>query len=283
MGERELFGWWQVMWVEPAHLDEVVGGAGLAAHACRPGEAQDDAPVVRLQPVAEKVEQFELEARLLAHLAAQPVHRVLVFVEKTTGQVPQPDARIERAPAGQHTSVRVETDGLGSRDGVRVTDVPAGAALGAAVDLLDSLAADGAEAPVVESSHAGDPMSPRAVGATQHELSRIGLLATLPGETLARLAQRMAREDIAAGAGVFDEGEDGDRFYVVLSGMLTVSQQSIGAQAVLRPGDYFGEVALAMHMPRTASVRALTPATVASCDQQTFDEFIRPLFADDEE
>src|SRR5438876_3019083 len=148
MGERELFGWWQVMWVEPAHLDEVVGGAGLAAHACRPGEAQDDAPVVRLQPVAEKVEQFELEARLLAHLAAQPVHRVLVFVEKTTGQVPQPDARIERAPAGQHTSVRVETDGLGSRDGVRVTDVPAGAALGAAVDLLDSLAADGAEAPV---------------------------------------------------------------------------------------------------------------------------------------
>jgi ATP-binding cassette subfamily B protein len=126
-------------------------------------------------------------------------------------------------------------------------------------------------------------MSPRAVGATQHELSRIGLLATLPGETLARLAQRMTREDIPAGAGVFDEGDDGDRFYVVLSGMFTVSQQSIGAQAVLRPGDYFGEVALAMHMPRTASVRALTPATVASCDNETFDEFIRPLFAEDEE
>jgi CRP-like cAMP-binding protein len=37
-----------------------------------------------------------------------------------------------------------------------------------------------------------------------------------------------------------------------------------------------------MHMPRTASVRALTPATVASCDKATFDEFIRPLFADDD-
>jgi CRP-like cAMP-binding protein len=36
-----------------------------------------------------------------------------------------------------------------------------------------------------------------------------------------------------------------------------------------------------MHIPRTASVRALTTATVASCDQATFDEFIRPLFADD--
>ena len=36
-----------------------------------------------------------------------------------------------------------------------------------------------------------------------------------------------------------------------------------------------------MHIPRTATVRALTPAVVASCDQATFDEYIRPLFADD--
>jgi ATP-binding cassette subfamily B protein len=125
-------------------------------------------------------------------------------------------------------------------------------------------------------------VSPRAVGATQSELSRIGLLATLPGETLARLAQNMTREELAAGTGVISEGDEGDRFYVVLGGMLYVTQQSRGTQAVLRPGDYFGEVALAMHMPRTASVRALTPATIASCDQATFDEFIRPLFADDD-
>jgi ATP-binding cassette, subfamily B, bacterial len=124
-------------------------------------------------------------------------------------------------------------------------------------------------------------VSPRAAGATQHELSRIGLLATLPGETLARLAQRMTREEIPAGRGVVSEGEAGDRFYVVLSGMLSVSQRSRGPQGVLRPGDYFGEVALAMHMPRTASVRALTPVTVASCDRQTFVEYIRPLFVDD--
>jgi CRP-like cAMP-binding protein len=124
-------------------------------------------------------------------------------------------------------------------------------------------------------------MSPRAAGATQHELSRIHLLASLPGETLARLAQQMEREDIAAGEGVVTEGEEGDRFYVVLNGLLAVSQESRGAQRVLRPGAYFGEVALAMDMPRTASVRALTPVTVASCDRATFDEFVRPLFADD--
>ena len=124
-------------------------------------------------------------------------------------------------------------------------------------------------------------MSPRAAGATAHELSRVGLLATLSGETLARLAGRMLREDVAAGSAIVKEGEDGERFYVVLSGMLAVTQASRGPQGVLRPGDYFGEVSLAMHIPRTASVRALTPATVASCDRETFDEYIRPLFADD--
>ena len=123
-------------------------------------------------------------------------------------------------------------------------------------------------------------MSPRAAGATQHELSRIGLLATLPGETLARLAANMTREEIPAGAGVVAEGEEGDRFYVVLAGMFTVSQASLGPRRVLRPGDYFGEVALAMDIPRTASVRAMTPAVVASCDKATFDELIRPLFSD---
>jgi CRP-like cAMP-binding protein len=62
--------------------------------------------------------------------------------------------------------------------------------------------------------------------------------------------------------------------------MFAVTQASLGPRRVLRPGDYFGEVALAMEIPRTASVRALTPSTVASCDRETFDEFIRPLFAD---
>ena len=93
----------------------------------------------------------------------------------------------------------------------------------------------------------------------------------------------MRREDVPPGQAVVHEGDDGDRFYVVLSGILGVSQASLGPRRVLRPGDYFGEVALAMDIPRTASVRALTPATVASCDRATFDEFIRPLFADDDE
>ena len=77
------------------------------------------------------------------------------------------------------------------------------------------------------------------------------------------------------------EGDAGDRFYVVFAGMLSVTNSAMGKREVLRPGDYFGEVSLAMDMPRTATVTAITPAVVASCDRATFDEILRPLFADD--
>lgn len=113
------------------------------------------------------------------------------------------------------------------------------------------------------------------------ELSRVAVLSGLSGEKLTEIAKRMDREDVPPGRQVVREGEPGERFYVVLSGLFAVSQEDLGPRRVLRPGDYFGEVALAMSIPRTASVRALTPAVVASCDHETFDELLRPLFADD--
>jgi ATP-binding cassette subfamily B protein len=103
----------------------------------------------------------------------------------------------------------------------------------------------------------------------------------LPGETLTKLGQRMEREVVAPGTVLIREGDTDDRFYVLLTGVLAVSQRDLGARSVLRPGDYFGEVAPAMDIPRTATVSAMTPAVVASCDRATFDELLRPLFADD--
>jgi CRP-like cAMP-binding protein len=76
------------------------------------------------------------------------------------------------------------------------------------------------------------------------------------------------------------EREKGDRFYVVLEGVMAVS--TVGATdrlRYLRHGDHFGEIALSLDIPRTATVRALTTVTVASCDRTAFDEFVRPLLS----
>ena len=121
---------------------------------------------------------------------------------------------------------------------------------------------------------------PRFVPATVSELSRVALFSALPGERLKEIALQMQREEVPPGRAVVAEGDSAERFYIVLSGLFAVSQEDLGPRRVLQPGDYFGEVGLTMKVPRTASVRALTPAVVASCDQAAFDELLRPLFAD---
>lgn len=113
------------------------------------------------------------------------------------------------------------------------------------------------------------------------ELSRVGVLASLPGETLTRLAERMRREDVPAGTRLVSAGDTQDRFFVLLSGIAAVTQTERGARSLLRPGEVFGEVAAALGVPRTATVTSVTRCTVASCDRETFAELVRPLYADD--
>lgn len=124
-------------------------------------------------------------------------------------------------------------------------------------------------------------MSPRHVPASVTELARVGLFADLAGEKLTKLADRMQREEVSSGTVLIREGEPGDRFFVLLSGLAGVSQSELGERRVLKAGEFFGEVALTMHVPRTATVTAMTPCVVAHCDEATFEELIRPLFADD--
>jgi len=124
-------------------------------------------------------------------------------------------------------------------------------------------------------------VSPRHVPASVTELARVGLFADLAGEKLTKLADRMQREDVTSGTVMIREGEPGDRFFVLLSGVAAVSQSALGERRILKAGEFFGEVALAMNIPRTATVTAMTPCVVASCDEATFDELVRPLFADD--
>jgi len=110
------------------------------------------------------------------------------------------------------------------------------------------------------------------------ELAGVPLLANLPHDSLARLAEGMERREPEPGEVVLREGDQGDRFYVVLSGMLPVRRHDVGQRRVLMPGEYFGEVALVEDVPRTATVSAVRASAVASCDEAAFAELVRPLF-----
>jgi CRP-like cAMP-binding protein len=83
------------------------------------------------------------------------------------------------------------------------------------------------------------------------------------------LSASLGTRDVPAGEAVVCQGEPGDRFYIVESGRL---ETVIDARAVreLGPGDSFGEIALLREVPRTATVRAVTPARMATLDRDDF-------------
>ena len=276
---------------EPAELGDVVRGSRLAGDDARvPVEVERRrvrvlGAAVAVGPRAREPERLDLDAGLLAQLAPQPVEWLFIHFQEAAGKIPLPRLGLELAPCEQNPAAFVGHErahgGLGTCVG---GEAALAACCGPAV-VLERRGAARTVLPADDTHHArkNRAMSPRHVPATVTELTRCELLAELPGERLNELAKRMTREELPAGAAPVVEGEEGDRFYVVLSGVLAASKfGGRGAAGVLHPGAYFGEVSLAMGVPRTASVRAMTPAVVASCDKATFDEFIRPFFADDE-
>ena len=282
MPERKLVVRRQLVRREPGQLRAIVGRPLRPPGDTRvPGQAEHNPVLVWLHPDADEAPRLDLEPGLLAQLANEGVERMLVLLEEAAGEVPEADARVEGPPPEQQAAVALDERLDGGRR-VCPDDVPAGGARNVVAAMLGLDTAARAEQPTVEDAHGATVLPvPRHVPATVHELTRVGLLSGLPGEQLSQLATRLEREEIAPGETVVRQGEPGDRFYIVLSGMLNVSQEGLGERRILRPGDAFGEVALAMGIPRTASVRAVTPAVVASCDQAAFDELLRPLFADE--
>ena len=85
-------------------------------------------------------------------------------------------------------------------------------------------------------------------------LRGVPMLAVLPEHVIERLARSWESVTVRAGAHVFDEGDHGDRFYVIESGVAGVSKSGRSV-AELEAGASFGEIA-----PCCATCRALPPS-----------------------
>jgi putative peptide zinc metalloprotease protein len=82
---------------------------------------------------------------------------------------------------------------------------------------------------------------------------------------------------VAAGEAIVVEGETADAFYAIATGRFEVVEDGSRLRE-LAPGDHFGELALLGAVPRTATVRALTPGRLFRLDAEGFDRFLTRLF-----
>ena len=91
-------------------------------------------------------------------------------------------------------------------------------------------------------------------------LTKVSLFADLPAVYLRRIAGLGVEESYQRGATIFSEGTPGDKLYVIMSGSIRISRQVPGmgeeALAILKTGDYFGEMALIDDFPRSADAIA---------------------------
>ena len=95
------------------------------------------------------------------------------------------------------------------------------------------------------------------------------LFRPLPGPVIEELAAKLVVVTTSAGEQVIREGDPGDRFYLVGSGEVEVSSAGHPV-ATLRPGEYFGEIALLRDVPRTATVQAKGDTRLYALERDEF-------------
>jgi len=100
-------------------------------------------------------------------------------------------------------------------------------------------------------------------------LQGVSMLSPLPLPAIERLARGLEPVEVAAGMAVVEQGDVGDRYFVIESGEAEVVGDG-RVVATLGPGQGFGEVALIRSVRRTATVRATAPLRLQAVTSQQF-------------
>jgi CRP/FNR family transcriptional regulator, cyclic AMP receptor protein len=97
-------------------------------------------------------------------------------------------------------------------------------------------------------------------------------------EALEELQRRLRRRHFRRGEVVFHQGDRGDALHIVATGSVKIVLPSAeGDEAIiatLRPGDFFGELALLDGAPHSATVAAVEPTETLSLPRDVFLEML---------
>jgi CRP-like cAMP-binding protein len=103
-------------------------------------------------------------------------------------------------------------------------------------------------------------------------LQPAGVFAGCTDEELRSIAAIGEPVSFDADAAIVEEGDRGDAMYVVVDGEARVDVG--GRYHVLKPGEFFGEMALIAPGKRLATVRAVTPVETLRIPAEAFQAFV---------
>ena len=121
---------------------------------------------------------------------------------------------------------------------------------------------------------------PFASGFKPGVLRRIKILADLNDAQLAQLAGYLEIQELKQWSVVFTQGDASDAMYLVLAGELRARTTAGGKETILAtfgPGDFFGDMALFDHGPRSADVLTNVDSTVLRLTSGAFERLTREV------
>jgi CRP-like cAMP-binding protein len=99
------------------------------------------------------------------------------------------------------------------------------------------------------------PMGEKEYRWLEKGLKRMGFFSKLDLKLLAGILPYMSLVEYARNKVICREGDPGDGFYLIYDGSVEVIKKGWDKPvAVLKPGEFFGEMALLFAQPRTATV-----------------------------
>jgi hypothetical protein len=122
------------------------------------------------------------------------------------------------------------------------------------------------------------PDSPARVGIKPGSLRRIKILADLKDNQLAHLAEYLELQEVNQWSVLFAQGDASDSMFLVLAGELRARSVVDGRETILAtfgPGDFFGDMALFDHGPRSADLVANVDSTLLKITSVAFERLTR--------
>ena len=118
-------------------------------------------------------------------------------------------------------------------------------------------------------------------GSAQVQASRLKhypIFENVDYKLLEEIASLFVTESYSSDKVVVREGTPGNRFYLIARGQVAVEKDSPDGTpktvCVLDDGDYFGEIALIKNIPRSATIRTLTPCVMLSLHRDIFQNLL---------